>query len=314
MNAPREVYLLLSLLGGVLIVATFIGVVLLRRAKDLQARTAVENLNARIIAWWAMILVAGGACLAGRQALIVLFAIISFCALREVLTIMRTRPGDRCALLTSFGLVLPIQYSLIWTGWYGFFVIFIPVYGFVAVPILTAVSGDTNDFLARTAETQWALMVAVYCISYVPALLMLKVPGFQDRSVLLLVFLLVVVQSSDVLQYISGKLLGRHKIAPHLSPSKTVEGFVGGIVGATTLGASLWRMTPFTRTQAAGMALAIAVTGFLGGLVMSGVKRDRRQKDWGNLIAGHGGLLDRFDSVCFAAPIFFHLTRYFFTP
>jgi phosphatidate cytidylyltransferase len=314
MNAPREVYLLFGALLGALTVATFLGTVLLRRAKDSPTRAAVENLNARIIAWWGMILVAGGACLVGRQALIVLFAVISFCALREVMTIMPTRPADRSALLTSFWLVLPLQYSLIWIGWYGFFVIFIPVYGFVTLSALAAVSGDTNDFLARTAETQWALLVAVYCISYVPALLMLKVPGFQDGSVLLVVFLLVVAQSSDVLQYLFGKLLGRRQIAPHLSPSKTVEGFVGGILGATTLGASLWRMTPFTRAQAAGMALAIAVTGFLGGLVMSGVKRDRRVKDWGNLIPGHGGLLDRFDAVCFAAPIFFHLTRYFFTP
>jgi phosphatidate cytidylyltransferase len=314
MNAPREVYILLGALGGVLIVATFIGVVLLRRAKDSQTRAAVENLNARIIAWWAMILIAGGACVAGRQAVILLFAVISFYALREIMTILPTRQADRRALLASFWLVLPMQYWLIWNGWYGFFVVFIPVYGFVTLPILAAVSGDTNDFLVRSAETQWALMVAVYSISYAPALLMLKVSGFQDRSVLLIVFLLVVVQSSDVLQYIFGKLLGRHQIAPHLSPSKTVEGFVGGIVGATALGTSLWRITPFTRTQAAGMALAIAVTGFLGGLVMSGVKRDRRAKDWGNLIAGHGGMLDRLDSVCFAAPIFFHLTRYFFTP
>jgi phosphatidate cytidylyltransferase len=307
------VYVLLSVLAGVLTVATFIGVVLLCQAKDSQTRAAVENLNARIIAWWAMILVAGGACLAGRQALIVLFAVISLCSLREVLTITPTRPADRFALLTTFWLVLPMQYSLIWTGWYGLFVIFIPVYGFVVLPMLAVVSGDTNDFLARAAKTQWGLMVAVYCISYVPALLMLRVPGFHDRSVLLPVFLLVVVQSSDVLQYIFGKLLGRHQIAPHVSPSKTVEGFVGGIVGGTTVGASLWRMTPFTRTQAAGMALAIAVAGFLGGLVMSGVKRDRRTKDWGSLIPGHGGLLDRFDSVCFAAPVFFHLSRYFFT-
>lgn len=313
MNAPREVYILLSALGGVLIIATFIGVVLLRRAKDSRTRAVVENLNARIVAWWAMILVAGAGCVAGRQALIVLFAVISFCALREVLTIMPTRPADRFALLTTMWLVLPIHYSLIWTSWYGFFVIFIPVYGFVVLPILAVVFGDTNDFLARTAETQWALMAAVYCISYVPALLMLELPGFHHRSVLLLVFLLVVVQSSDVLQYIFGRLLGRHQIAPQLSPSKTIEGFVGGIVGATALGASLWHMTPFSPTQAAGMALAITVTGFLGGLVMSGVKRDRGAKDWGSLIPGHGGLLDRFDSVCFAAPVFFHLTRHFFT-
>jgi len=125
-------------------------------------------------------------------------------------------------------------------------------------------------------------------------------------------FLLIVTQSSDVLQYIFGKLIGRQKIAPVLSPSKTVEGFICGIAGATALGALLWRITPFKPIEAAAMALIVSVIGFLGGLVMSAIKRDRGVKDWGHVIQGHGGMLDRLDSLCFSAPIFFHLTRYFF--
>ena len=182
------------------------------------------------------------------------------------------------------------------------------------LPIAAVLFGDTRDFMARTAETQWGLMVSVYCISYVPALLTLEIPGYGGRDALLMVFLLIVVQSSDVLQYVWGKLAGRHKIAPSLSPSKTVEGFVGGVVSATALGAALWRITPFRPWQAAGMALVVTLMGFLGGLVMSAIKRDRGVKDWGNLIEGHGGMLDRLDSVAFSAPVFFHLTRYFFTP
>jgi phosphatidate cytidylyltransferase len=313
MTTPRELYDILGVLGLVLIIASGIGFVLRRRAKDTTSLVTIQNLNTRIVAWWAIVLIAGGACLVGRGALTGLFALISFCSLREVMTIMPGHRADRGALLASFWLVLPIQYWLVWTGRYGLFAIFIPVYGFIALPMLTAVAADTNDFLARNAETQWGLMIAVYCISHVPALLMLHVPAFENRSVLLMAFLLIVVESSDVLQYVFGKLFGRHKIAPRLSPSKTVEGFAGGIVGATILGVCLWRITPFAPAQAAGMALAIAVIGFLGGLVMSAVKRDRGAKDWGRLIAGHGGMLDRLDAVCFAAPIFFHLTRYFFT-
>ena len=125
-----------------------------------------------------------------------------------------------------------------------------------------------------------------------------------------MVFLILVVQSSDVLQYVWGKLLGRHKIAPELSPSKTVEGFVGGVASATALGAALWWITPFSPLEAALIAFAITLMGFLGGLVMSAIKRDRGVKDWGAIIEGHGGMLDRLDSVCFSAPVFFHIVRY----
>ena len=153
----------------------------------------------------------------------------------------------------------------------------------------------------------------MFCLSHVPALLTLPIPGFEDRKLLLVAFLVLVVQASDVLQYVWGKLLGRHKIAPRLSPSKTVEGFAGGVVSATALGAALWWLTPFPPLQAALMALAITLMGFCGGLVMSAIKRDRGVKDWGWMISGHGGMLDRLDSVIFAAPIFFHLTRYWWT-
>jgi len=148
----------------------------------------------------------------------------------------------------------------------------------------------------------------------VPALLTLPIPGYEGRNALLMTYLLIVVQSSDVLQYVWGKLLGRRKIAPKVSPSKTVEGFAGGVACATLLGTLLWRMTPFRPWQAMVMSLVAALMAFLGGLVMSAIKRDRGVKDWGHLIEGHGGMLDRLDSVAFSAPIFFHLTRYFFTP
>jgi phosphatidate cytidylyltransferase len=154
----------------------------------------------------------------------------------------------------------------------------------------------------------------VYCISHVPALLALDIPGYTNCNMLLVIFLILIVQSSDVLQYVWGKLFGRHKIAPNLSPSKTVEGFIGGVASSTLLGGALFWLTPFNPWQSALMALAITLMGFFGGLVMSAIKRDRGVKDWGNMIEGHGGMLDRLDSVCFSAPIFFHLIRFFFVP
>jgi len=129
----------------------------------------------------------------------------------------------------------------------------------------------------------------------------------------LLFFLILIVQLSDVFQYIFGKTLGRRRIAPTVSPNKTWEGFIGGTVTATIIGTSLWWVTPFTLWQAAIISLLIILAGFAGGLCMSAIKRDQGIKDFGAMIEGHGGVMDRIDSVCFAAPLFFHVTRYYFT-
>jgi phosphatidate cytidylyltransferase len=304
----------LQLLGGgllaVLIVATVVGEILARRADSESARTTITNLNDRIRAWWVMCGVLALALLTGRTGAAILFAGVSFLALREFVTLAPTRHGDHRALLWIFFVVTPVQYWLVWQDWYGLFAIFIPVFVFLLVPARVALAGDTQDFLARTAVIQWGLMICVYCVSYAPALLMLD--ANDEDGARLLLFLLIVVQGSDVLQYIWGKLFGRHKIAPLVSPNKTWEGFAGGIASVTALGTALWWMTPFTPWQAALMALIIALMGFSGGLTMSAIKRDRGVKDFGALIAGHGGILDRIDSLCFAAPIFFHLVRYFF--
>lgn len=308
---------LLKLLGGVgaiLIIASIIGFILQRRLSPDGSNAVIENLNARIQAWWAMVILMGLAFLGGRTGVILLFAFCSFAALREFATLTNTKRADHWALASAFFVVLPIQYWLIWTDWYGLFSIFIPVYAFLLMPIVAALRGDTENFLDRVAETQWALMICVFCASHVPALLSLNIPGYEGRNVLLIAFLVVVVQSSDVLQYVWGKLYGRRKIAPKLSPSKTLEGFVGGVLSSALLGACLWWMTPFTFVQAGLLALVIALMGFFGGLVMSAIKRDRGIKDWGHLIAGHGGFIDRLDSVVFSAPIFFHLVRYWWTP
>jgi len=310
----RHTSLLLAGITAILVVASIIGLLLKSRVARDAPHAVIDNLNARIKAWWTMAALIGLALLAGRGGVIALFAFVSFIALREYETIAPTRRGDHWALLFSFFFVLPFQYFLIWIEWYGLFSIFIPVYAFLTLPILAAVSGDARNFMQRTATIQWGLMISVFCISHVPALLTLNIPDYKGRNAFLVVFLILVVQSSDVLQYVWGKLLGKRKIAPLLSPSKTVEGFVGGVASATALGAALWWMTPFSPAQAALVSLAITLMGFLGGLVMSAIKRDRGVKDWGAVIEGHGGMLDRLDSICFSAPIFFHVLRYWWVP
>ncbi len=311
-DTHRQAIELFGGIGVVLLVATLIGRVLALTAAP-GKRSTIDNLNARINAWWVMALLVGVAFAFGKPGVLVLFFLVSLLALREFITLLPTRGGDYWALVAAFYVVLPIQYVLIGIEWYGLFSIFIPVYAFLLLPILAAVGGDTTRFLERTSKIQWGLMISVFCISHVPALLTLRIAGYDNRQLLLIAFLVLVVQSSDVLQYVWGKLCGRHLIAPALSPSKTWEGFAGGIATATLLGGLLWWITPFSFVEALGMALVINLMGFLGGLVMSAIKRDRGIKDWGHMIEGHGGVLDRLDSVCFAAPIFFHLTRYFFT-
>jgi phosphatidate cytidylyltransferase len=307
--------LLFGGIAAVLLVASAVGMTLKRAVAAGRPHAVIDNLVARVNAWWVMVGVIAAAFVVGPYGMVVLFAAVSACALREFVTLLDTRQADRLAVVASFAVVLPVQYALVAAGWYGLFSVFIPVYAFLLLPILAAFGGDTERFLARTAKVQWGLMVSVFCISHVPAIVMLEIPGFDARQNLLLIaFLVIVVQGSDVLQYVWGKLLGRHPVAPALSPSKTWEGLVGGVASATLLGAALHVVTPFGAWQAAALAFVLCVMGFLGGLVMSAIKRDHGVKDWGRLIEGHGGMLDRLDSVVFAAPVFFHLVRYFWTP
>ena len=303
-----------QLFGGLiitLIIASSIGYGLKFKVGFSTPHAVIDNLNARINAWWVMILIIFAAAALGFYGVIGLFFVISFMALREFLSLLYIRRGDHLALAACFYIILPLQYFLVAIDWFSMFTIFIPVYGFLFLPILSALLGDTAHFLDRSTKVQWALMSSVFCISHIPAILTLDIEGFEEKKLLLMIFLILVVQSSDVLQYVWGKLFGKHKIAPKLSPSKTVEGFVGGVVSASVLGGLLYWLTPFNPVQAVLMSLLICLMGFLGGLVMSAMKRSMGVKDWGNMISGHGGMLDRMDSLCFAAPIFFHVVRYY---
>lgn len=308
----REMLILLGGIVALLALSSLVGLVLARRVQTESGRAVVDNLNARIRSWWVMTAVFVAALASGGVGSVVLFALISFVALREFVTLTPTRRADHRTLFWAFFVFAPVQYILVGVQWYGLFVIFIPVYAFLFVPVRSVLAGDTEDFLARTAKIQWGLMVAVYCVSHAPALLMLEIPGYEGQQAKLLLFLIVVAQLSDVLQYAFGKTLGKHRIVPRVSPNKTWEGALGGIAGASLVGALLWWATPFAPWAAGAIALLVCLLGFAGGLVMSAIKRDRGIKDFGTLIEGHGGVMDRIDSLCFAAPVFFHVVRYFY--
>jgi phosphatidate cytidylyltransferase len=307
-----------KLVAGVvalLVLATIIGVVLARTTKSEAGRKTVANLNARIRAWWIMVAVFAIAIGTGGMGSIVLFFLMSFLAMREFMTLTPTARADHAALFWAFFLLAPLQYLLVWMQWYGLFAVLVPVYGFVAITSRMALSGNTERFLERAATVQWGVMACVYCVSHAPALLMLgPIPGYQGNGATLLFYLVLVAQLNDVMQYVWGKLVGKRPVAPTVSPNKTWGGFIGGTLTAVAVGTALYWATPFTPLAAAAMSLAITLLGFMGGLVMSAIKRDRGVKDYGTLIEGHGGVLDRIDSLLFAAPVFFHLIRFFYVP
>ncbi|KIC70455.1 phosphatidate cytidylyltransferase [Kocuria rhizophila] len=310
---------------GFLVLATVVAELMYRRTASEGLRATLLNVRQRIFAWWIMVAVLVGSLALGETAVVLLFLALSLLALREFANLLPPGERDRRVLSWIMVVLAPLHFWFVWEHWYGMFAIFIPVYAFLFLPVLLALSGRTESFLHRAALSQWGLMVCVYALSYLPAVLQLPVAIHEGKAAAdgsavgsggveagaLLLFLAVVVQGSDVLQYLWGKTVGRHRIAPTVSPNKTWEGFVGGVLSATALGAALWWLTPFTPWQAGVLALVSCLLGFVGGLVMSSLKRDRGIKDFGALIPGHGGILDRMDSLIFAAPVFFHLTRFF---
>jgi len=313
MNLDEKFLWFFGAIAALLAIASIIGRILAKRATTEGSVSTIENLNQRVNAWWGMVIIFFVSYLLGGNATVILFGFISLFALREFITLTPTTRGDHNALFSAFFILIPLQYVLIGTHWYSLFTLLIPVYAFLLLPAIAVLSQDTDAFLERAAKIQWGVMICVYCISHAPALLLLDLEGFQGQNALLLFYLVFVVQLSDVLQYVFGKLFGKHKVAPLVSPSKTVEGLVGGGLSATLIGGCMFWMTPFSFWQSLMMSFVIVVMGFLGGLVMSAIKRSLSAKDWGTMIKGHGGMLDRMDSICFAAPIFFHLTRYFFS-
>jgi phosphatidate cytidylyltransferase len=296
---------------GVLLVGT-VAVAGLRRSKP---ERDFSELAARVRAWWIMAAIFFAAIVVSNRISLVFFALMSFWAMKEYVTLLKTRPADHHALVLTF-LAIPIQYLWIALNppWYGMFIIFIPVYMLLSLPVRMVLSKETKGFVESASQIQWGLMIFVFGLSHLAFLLTLPITGNSAANGRTLVlFLVFVVEMSDVLQYIWGKTLGRHKIIPTVSPNKTWEGFVGGIATAMVLSLAIRFLTPFSIIETLWVSLLITVAGFFGGAVMSAAKRDFGVKDFGSVIPGHGGMLDRVDSLCYAAPIFFHYVRYFYT-
>lgn len=302
----RDISLLALGVGLVLLALTAFGEHL--RSRRSTPDPAVEVFMTRVDSWWAMVILFTLALIAGRWAVTLLFAVAAFAALREFYTYSARTKADHLSLAMAFYLILPAQFLFVAFDLQRMIGVFIPVYVFLLLPFVSVLRGSTEGFLARVSETQWGLMIAVFCLSHVPALMLLPLPGYAGRGMLLIAFLVMVVQTGDLADFFIGRRLGRRRIVPGLS-AKTWEGAGAGLVAAASLGAMLWWITPFNPFEAAAMAALASLCGQAGALVLRAIKRDRGLRDWSHLIPGQGGFLDQLDSVIFAAPAFFHLTR-----
>jgi phosphatidate cytidylyltransferase len=325
------------LLGVVLVslaIAFVIGRVLRQQPENFINPALVRTFNKRVQAYWMMCAILTAAVVFGAASTVILFGLVSFWALREFITMTPTRRSDHRALFWTFFILTPVQYLLVGLSSYGsipdlysIYSILIPVYASLFIPARVAFAGDHKRFLERIAKIQAGLMICVYSLSYAPAILYLRLKpswagdgwqgywGYGDNPgsmAGLLFYFILVAQLGDVLSYAWGKLLGRHVIAPAINASRTWEGLIGGTLSTTLIGAMLWWVTPLQPWESAWLAGVIALMGFAGGMTMSAIKRDRGVRDYGTLVTGHAGVLDRIDSICFAAPVFFHLTRVIF--
>lgn len=276
----------------------------------LKPQANLVELKARTKSWWVMATVFIGATIFNTNISYVAIAFLSFIAFREMYSLLGFRESDRRAIFWAF-ISIPIQYYLAYIGWYGAFIIFIPVVMFLFLPLRLVLKGDTSGIIKSMSMLQWTLMLTVFGLSHMAYLLSLpQIEGFSAGGRGLLLFLVFLTEINDVMQFTWGKLLGKHKIIPKVSPNKTWEGFLGGVLSTTAIGYFLAFLTPLDTIQVLFVSFAIGLTGFIGDIVMSSVKRDIGVKDMGSSIPGHGGVLDRIDSLAYTAPAFFHIVYY----
>lgn len=276
----------------------------------IKPKANLQELKARTKSWWVMASVFIAATIFNTNISFLAIAFLSFVAFRELYSLLGFRQTDRRAIFWAF-VSIPIQYYLAYIGWYGAFIIFIPVIMFLLLPLRLVLKGDTLGITKSMATLQWILMLTVFGISHLAYLLSLPaIEGFNAGGRGLLLFVVFLTEINDVMQFTCGKLFGRHKIIPKVSPNKTWEGFIGGMIFTPLIGYLLIFLTPLSTYQVLLVSFIVAFSGYAGDIVMSSIKRDIGVKDTGSSIPGHGGVLDRIDSLAYTAPTFFHIVYY----
>jgi phosphatidate cytidylyltransferase len=292
-------------------IVTGLGAYLAAHTVDAVRQQRLALVNSRLRASWSIVALFSVAFALGTSALLVVFAVGSFFALRNFVSLTPIRPADHWALVLAFYVVIPLQYVLIGVRETGLFTVFIPVYLFLLLPVVMALKQDTERYLERIAKVQWGLMISVYCVSHAPAIVQLSAPDYGERGPLLLVYFLLVLFLSDLLQVIASATLGGTPLKS--DPQRTWAGVMVGAAGAGLLGTALWWMTPFRWWQSTLMSIVVASAGFTGTVVLMSVKKSLGSRDWDTGIVPVRAALDRLDALAFAAPVFFHLTAWLYS-
>jgi phosphatidate cytidylyltransferase len=314
LSDDQQVTLLFVILFGVLSLVTVAAALhALRDTPDTHS-DAAESFRRDLRAVWIGAILFWLAWLSGPIGATLLFGLCSFLALREFITLQHTRRSDHRSLILAFFFVLPVQYAIVATRHFDLFTVFIPVYVFLAIPVVSALAGDPHRFLERNAKIQWGIVVCVYGLSHAPALLLLDFKGYEGRGAFLLFFLVIVAAVAQGVQELSSRWLRRRPVARQISRSFSLRAWLLGTVVAALVGALLYWTTPFKAGQALAMAFIAAGSGTMGEFVMKALKRDAGVQHWGNRssVTGAVGLLDRVAPLCFAAPVFFHSVRWYF--
>lgn len=314
LNVNQQVSALFVALFGALLLVT--AATILRSVRDSGDERSEQFRRFRhdLRAVWVGASVFWLAWMSGPTGATIAVGIFSFLALREFITLAHTRRGDHRSLILAFFLVLPLQFAFVGTRSFDLFSVFIPVYVFLAIPVISALAGDPERYLERNAKIQWGIMVCVYGLSHLPALLLLQLPRYGDRGAFLIFFLVVVAAVAQIVQELASRWLRRRPVARHIDRSFSYRAWGAGVGGATLLGMALWWITPFDPLRAGAMAALAGGAGTLGEFVMRALKKDAGVRWWGNRssVTGAVGLLDRVAPLCFAAPIFFHSVRWYF--
>ena len=310
----QQVALLFLTLFGLLALVSVVALVRSFRERSAAQGEEHDRFKRDLRALWVGAALFWVAWVAGGMVSTLLFGLISFLALREFVTLTHTRRGDHRSLLLAFFVVLPLQYVLVATRAFDLFTVFIPVYVFFAIPVVSAFGNDPQRFLERTAKIQWGIMVCVYGMSHAPALLLLDLPDYAGRGAFMVLYLVLVVVVAQIVQEAASHRLRRRPVARAISRSFSWRAWALGACGAALTGALLFWATPFTPGAALAMGLVAGGSASLGEFVMQALKRDAGVRSWGDKasVTGAVGLLDRVAPLCFAAPVFFHSVRWYF--
>ena len=303
---PIELLFILCVVFGVLIICSSIfGIISLKNKSD-----SISELVVRTNSWWKMAI--GITIVATAPAIIgtIVLAYVVFVALREMLSIIPLRTADRTVLVASY-IAIPIQFYLAYKNYYYLFQIFIPLVMFISVSVILVLTGETNRIGRSMAIIPTTLMLTVYMPSHMVLLYHVSVPGFTVGAGGLIIFLIMITAFNDIFQFTWGKLLGKRKILPKISPNKTWVGFIGGVFTSGVLGGALSFLTPLDYINCFYIGLSLSIIGFIGDSIISAVKRDLKIKDTDDLIPGHGGAMDRLDSIVLTTPTFYYLLIFF---